>query len=78
MKSALLTGDWQFHKPTEKEGGAVEEVEMGSKLAGLCCRLRVVLDRGWQTTGMVLKHMIGVERKRTEKVSVWREEKNDT
>ncbi len=72
MKSTLLTADWQFYKPTEKEGGAVEEVEMGRKLAGLHCRLCVMLDRGWETTGMVLKHMIRVERKRTEKVSVWK------
>ncbi len=76
MTSALLTADWQFHKPSEKEGGAVEEVEMGRKLAGLHCRLCVMLDRGWETTGIVLKHMIRVERKRTEKVSVWREGKN--
>ncbi len=30
MKSALLTADWQFQKPTEKEGGAVEEVRWGA------------------------------------------------
>ncbi len=45
IKSALLTANWQFHKPTEKEGGAVEELEMGRKLAGLHCRLHVMLDR---------------------------------
>ncbi len=78
MKSALLTADWQFHKPTEKEGFAVEVVELGRKLAGLCCCLRVMLDWGWETTGLVLKHMIRVERKRTEKVSVRREEKKYT
>ncbi len=72
MRSALLTADWQFHKPTEKEGGAVEEEEMGRKLAGLRCRLRVMLDRGWETTGMVWKHDKGEKK---EMVSVWREEK---
>ncbi len=33
MKSALLTGDWQFQRPTEKERGVVEDVEIGCRLA---------------------------------------------
>ncbi len=41
--------------------GVVEDVEMGSRLAGLRCRLRVMLERGRETTGMGLKHMIDVE-----------------
>ncbi len=61
MKSALLTADWQFHRAMEKERGVVEDVEIGCRLAGLCCRLRVMLERGRETTGMVLKHMIEVE-----------------
>ncbi len=46
MKSALLTADWQFQRPTEKERGVVEDVEIGCRLAGLCCRLRVTVERG--------------------------------
>ncbi len=41
MKSALLTADWQFQRPTEKERGVVEDVAIGRRLAGLRCR-----DRG--------------------------------
>ncbi len=78
MKSALLTADWQFQKPTEKERGAVEDVEIGSRLARMRCRLRVMVERGWETTGMFWKHMMEVERKMTEKESVWREDKNAT
>ncbi len=37
---------------------------MGRRLAGLLCRLRVMLERGRETTGMVLKHMIEVEGQR--------------
>ncbi len=70
IKSALLTADWQFQRPTEKERGAVEDVEIGRRLAGLHCRLRVMLERGWDKTGMVWKHMIEVERKRIGKESV--------
>ncbi len=58
MKSALLTADWQFQRAIEKERGVVDDVEMGRRLAGLLCRLRVMLERGRETTGMVLKHMI--------------------
>ncbi len=61
MKSALLKADWQFQRATEKEKGVVEDVEIGRRLAGLCCRLHVMLERGWETTGMVCKHMIEVE-----------------
>ncbi len=61
MKSALLTADWQFQRPTEKERCAVEDVVIGRRLAGLRCRLRVFLKRGWERTGMVSKHMIEVE-----------------
>ncbi len=31
---------------------------MGLRLAGLLCCLPVMLERGRETTGMVLKHMI--------------------
>ncbi len=41
IKSALLTDDWQFHRPKEKERGVVEDVEIGRRLAGLHCRLLV-------------------------------------
>ncbi len=73
MKSALLTADWQFQRAIEKERGVVEDVEMGRRLAGLLCRLRVMLERGRETTGMVLKHMI--EDSKGECV---REDRNDT
>ncbi len=43
---------------------------MGRRLARLRCRLRVVLERGRETTGMVLKHMIEVEGQRIAKESV--------
>ncbi len=46
MKSALLTADWQFQRPTEKERGVVEDVAIGRRLAGLCCRLHVFLEGG--------------------------------
>ncbi len=46
---------------------------MGRRLAGLLCRLRVMLERGRGTTGMVLKHMI--EDSKGECV---REDRNDT
>ncbi len=59
MKSALLTADWQFQRAMEKERGVVEDVEIGRRLAGLRCRLCVMLERGRETTGMVLKHMRG-------------------
>ncbi len=39
----------------EKERGVVEDVEIGRRLAGLLC---VMLERGRETTEMVLKHMI--------------------
>ncbi len=42
---------------------------MGRRLAGLLCRLRVMLERGRETTGMVLKHMM-VEGQRIAKESV--------
>ncbi len=42
----------------KKERGVVEDVEIGCRLAGLRCRLCVMLERGRETTGMVLKHMI--------------------
>ncbi len=45
----------------EKERGVVEDVGKGRRLAGLRCHLRVMLERGRETTGMVLKHMIEVE-----------------
>ncbi len=48
-KSALLTADWQFQRPIEKERGVVEDLEIGKgigRLAGLRCRLRVMLERG--------------------------------
>ncbi len=45
----------------EKEISVVEDVEIGCKLAGLRCCLRVMLERGRETSGMVLKHMIEVE-----------------
>ncbi len=51
----------------EKERG----VEIGRRLAGLHCRLRVMLDRGWETTEMVLKHVIELEGQRIAKESVW-------
>ncbi len=73
MKSALLTADWQFQRAIEKERGVVEGVEMGRRLAGLLCRLRVMLERGRETIGMVLKHMI--EDSKGECV---REDRNDT
>ncbi len=41
-----LTADWQFQRPTEKERGVVEDVEIGRRLAGLRCRLLVFLERG--------------------------------
>jgi len=71
MKSALLTADWQFQRAIEKERGVVEDVEMGCMLAGLRCRLRVMLEHGRETTGMGLKHMIEVEGYRIAKESVW-------
>ncbi len=46
MKSALLTADWQFQRPTEKERGVVEDVAIGRRLAGIRYRLRVFLERG--------------------------------
>ncbi len=46
MKSALLTADLQFQRATEKEKVVVEYVEIGPRLAGLCCCLRVMLERG--------------------------------
>ncbi len=73
MKSALLTADWQFQRPTEKERGVVEDVAIGRRLAGLRCHLRVFLERGWERTGMVSKHMI--EDREGECV---REVRNDT
>ncbi len=42
----------------EKERGVVEDVEIGHMLAGLCCRLRVMLERGREATGLVLKQKI--------------------
>ncbi len=48
----------------EKERGVVEDVEIGCRLAGLRCRLHVLLERGRETTGMVWKHMIEVEGSR--------------
>ncbi len=42
----------------EKERGVVEDVEIGRMLAGLRCRLCVMLERGRETTGMVSKHLI--------------------
>ncbi len=77
MKSALLTADWQFQRAIEKERGVVGDVEMGRRLAGLRCRLRVMLERGRETTGMVLKHMIEVEGQRIAKESVWGKEKKN-
>ncbi len=73
MKSALLTADWQFQRPTEKERGVVEDVAIGRRLAGLRCHLRVFLERGWERTRMVSKHMI--EDREGECV---REVRNDT
>ncbi len=61
IKSALLTADWQFQRATEKEKGVVEDVEIGRRLAGLRCRLHVMLECGWETNGMVWKHIIEVE-----------------
>ncbi len=42
----------------EKERGVVEDVEIGRRLAGLRCRLCVMLECGRETTGMVFEHMI--------------------
>ncbi len=60
-KSALLTADGQFQRAMEKEKCVVEDVEIGRRLAGLRCHLRVMLERGWETIKMVWKHMIEVE-----------------
>ncbi len=57
----------------EKERVVVEDVEIGRRLAGLRCRLCVMLEHGRETTGMVLKHMI--EDRKGECV---REDRNDT
>ncbi len=57
----------------EKERGAVEDVEIGRRLAGLRCPLCVMLERGRETNGMVSKHMI--EDSKGECV---REDRNDT
>ncbi len=43
---------------------------MWRRFAGLLCRLRVMLERGRETTGMVLKHMIEVEGQRIAKECV--------
>ncbi len=45
---ALLTADWQFQRPADKERGAVKDVEIGCRLAGFRCRLRVMLECGWK------------------------------
>ncbi len=73
MKSALLTADWQFQRAMEKERGVVEDVEIGRRLAGLHCRLCVMLERGRETTRMVLKHVI-----KDRKGECVREDRNDT
>ncbi len=57
----------------EKERGVVEDEEIGCRLAGLRCRLCVMLERGRETTGMVSKHMI--EDSKGKRV---REDRNDT
>ncbi len=57
----------------EKERGVLEDVEIGRRIAGLRCHLCVMLERGQETTGMVLKHMI--EDSKGECV---REDRNDT
>ncbi len=46
---------------------------MGRRLAGLLCHLRVMLEHGRETTGMVLKHMIG-----DRKGECVREDRNNT
>ncbi len=58
IKSALLTADWQFHKPTEKEGGAVAEVENGAQVSRIvlpsACNVRSRLRdnrNGFETQG---------------------------
>ncbi len=58
IKSAFLMTD-NSREPWGKK--VVEDVDIGRRLAGLHCRLRVMLERGRETTGMVLKHMIEVE-----------------
>ncbi len=57
----------------EKERGVVEDEEIGRRLAGLRCRLCMMLEHGREKTGMVLKHMI--EDRKGECV---REDRNDT
>ncbi len=57
----------------EKERGVVEDVEIGRRLSGLRFRLCVMLERGRETTRIVLKHMI-----RDNKGECVREDRNDT
>ncbi|MGL5643245.1 MAG: hypothetical protein ACRCW3_00490, partial [Metamycoplasmataceae bacterium] len=59
IKSALLTADWQFHRPIENEGGGLGEGEIVCKKAVLRCLLRLLVERGREMTGMYWKHMVG-------------------
>ena len=64
MKSAFLTADWQFHRPTEKEVTAEEVCWSERRLPRLRCRL-LRCDLFWQpvTTEMLLWHMAMAESK---------------
>ncbi len=76
MKSALLTADLKFQRAIEKESGVVEDVAKVSRITmPSACD---VIERGQETTGMVLKHMIEVEGQRIAKESVREGEKNYT
>ena len=64
MKSAFLTADWQFHRPTEKEVTVDEVCWSERRLPRLRCRL-LRCDLFWQpvTTEMLLWHMAMAESK---------------
>ncbi len=66
MKSALLTADWQFQRPTEKERGVVEDVAIGRRFQFQYVNLVVKINvqrgfyKGCSPKKLVLEKFVGI------------------
>ncbi len=61
MKSALLTADWQFQRPTEKERGVVERCSDRAQVSRITLPSACVFRAWLRENRMVWKHIIEVE-----------------
>ncbi len=68
MKSALLTADWQFHRPIEKESNVLADIGKVRRLLGLRC-LQCVMRGLWVVViVLICKHIVRIGYKNENEV----------